>query len=73
MTNDEVVRPVDSHNRQACIAAAIFEFVGAVTVGARVSGTIKNGIVPIDIFQNNAGVGLLAFSLCLARHSESRG
>lgn len=31
--------------RQAVIGAAIFEFLGAVTVGARVAGTIKNGII----------------------------
>lgn len=27
------------------IGAAIFEFLGAVTVGARVATTIKNGII----------------------------
>lgn len=31
--------------RQAYIGAAIFEFLGAVTVGARVASTIKNGII----------------------------
>ncbi len=30
---------------QACMAAALMEFLGGVLVGARVSGTIKNGIV----------------------------
>ena len=29
--------------RQACFAAAIMEFAGAVLVGARVAGTVKNG------------------------------
>lgn len=47
--------------RQACIAAAIFEFLGAVTVGARTASTIKNGIVPATIFQGNAGLQLLTF------------
>jgi phosphate/sulfate permease len=31
--------------RQACFAAALCEFGGAVLVGARVSGTIKNSII----------------------------
>jgi sodium-dependent phosphate transporter len=47
--------------RQATLAAAVFEFLGAVLVGQRVSNTIKNGIVPASIFQDNAGVQLLAF------------
>lgn len=48
--------------RQAIVAAAIFEFAGAVLVGARVASTIKNGIVPANIFQNNAGLQLLGFT-----------
>ncbi|KAH8080820.1 sodium:inorganic phosphate symporter [Filobasidium floriforme] len=47
--------------RQATMAAALFEFLGAVLVGARVSSTIKNGIVPASIFEGNAGLQLLAF------------
>lgn len=31
--------------RQACLAAALCEFLGAVLVGARVADTIKNGII----------------------------
>ncbi|KAK0484613.1 sodium:inorganic phosphate symporter [Armillaria novae-zelandiae] len=50
---------------QACMAAALMEFLGGVLVGARVSGTIKNGIVTIDSFQNNAGVQLLGFTVAL--------
>ncbi|KAK0223966.1 sodium:inorganic phosphate symporter [Armillaria fumosa] len=50
---------------QACMAAALMEFLGSVLVGARVSGTIKNSIVPIDAFQNNAGVQLLGFTVAL--------
>ena len=42
--------------RQACIAAALCEFLGAVLVGARVSGTIKNGIT---------GVQMLGFTCAL--------
>lgn len=51
--------------RQAIIGAAIFEFLGAVTVGARVASTIKNGIIPADAFQGNAGVQLLAFTCAI--------
>jgi sodium-dependent phosphate transporter len=29
--------------RQACVLAALCEFLGAVLVGAKVAGTIKNG------------------------------
>ncbi|KAK0469022.1 sodium:inorganic phosphate symporter [Desarmillaria tabescens] len=50
---------------QACMVAALMEFLGGVLVGARVSGTIKNSIVPIDAFQNNAGVQLLGFTVAL--------
>ncbi|KIM22206.1 hypothetical protein M408DRAFT_333036 [Serendipita vermifera MAFF 305830] len=51
--------------RQACIAAAFCEFAGAVLVGARVASTIKNGIISLDVFQNNAGVQMLAFTVAL--------
>lgn len=51
--------------RQACIAAALCEFLGAVLVGARVSGTIKNGIMALSIFRGNAGVQMLAFTCAL--------
>jgi len=47
--------------RQACLAAAVMEFLGAVLVGARVTNTIKEGIVPGAAFGTNAGVQLLAF------------
>jgi solute carrier family 20 (sodium-dependent phosphate transporter) len=47
--------------RQACLAAAIFEFLGAVTVGARVASTIKNGIISPSAFADNAGLQLLTF------------
>ncbi|KIY62110.1 sodium:inorganic phosphate symporter [Cylindrobasidium torrendii FP15055 ss-10] len=50
---------------QACIAAAVMEFLGGVLVGARVSGTIKNGIVDLASFDGNAGVQLLGFTVAL--------
>ncbi|TFK26042.1 sodium:inorganic phosphate symporter [Coprinopsis marcescibilis] len=51
--------------RQACVAAAIMEFGGAVLVGARVTSTIKDGIVPGDIFGENPGVQLLGFTVAI--------
>ena len=51
--------------RQACIAAGLCEFLGAVLVGAKVAGTIKNGIISLTIFRGNAGVQLLAFTCAL--------
>ena len=32
------------------LGAAVMEFLGAVTVGARVADTIKNGIIPRTVF-----------------------
>lgn len=48
--------------RQAMLAAAVCEFLGAVLVGARVASTIKNGIIDLDVFNGNASVVLLAFT-----------
>ncbi|KAI5453621.1 hypothetical protein NCC49_005444 [Naganishia albida] len=47
--------------KQAIVGAAIFEFLGAVLVGGRVSSTIKNGIIPANTFQGDAGLQLLGF------------
>lgn len=52
------------------ILATIFELVGAITVGARSASTIKNGIIPVDAFQGNAGVQMLAFTCALAGASS---
>ncbi|KAK4615797.1 Phosphate-repressible phosphate permease pho-4 [Fulvia fulva] len=52
--------------RWAMVLATIFEMVGAITVGARTADTIKNGIIPNDVFQGNAGVQMLAFTCALA-------
>lgn len=51
--------------RQACLAAALCEFLGAVLVGARVASTIKNGIISLSLFDGNAGVQMLAFTCAL--------
>lgn len=48
------------------ILGAIFELLGAITVGARTASTIKNKIIPLDAFQDNAGVQMLAFTCALA-------
>ena len=51
--------------RQACVAAGICEFLGDVLVGAKVAGTIKNGIITLAIFRGNAGIQLLSFTCAL--------
>ncbi|KAJ5616959.1 hypothetical protein N7537_002073 [Penicillium hordei] len=56
--------------RQAMVLGTIFEFVGAVAVGARTADTIKNGIIPNSSFQGNAGVQMLAFTCALAAASS---
>lgn len=48
----------------------IFEFLGAVTVGGRTADTIKNGIIPISAFKDNAGVQMMAFTCALAAASS---
>ncbi|KAK2054618.1 phosphate transporter [Colletotrichum caudatum] len=56
--------------RQAMIFGTIFEMLGAITVGARTAETIKNGIIPNDVFNGNAGVQMLAFTCALAAASS---
>jgi sodium-dependent phosphate transporter len=48
------------------VLGAVFEMVGAITVGARTASTIKNKIIPLSAFQDNAGVQMLAFTCALA-------
>lgn len=50
---------------QAVLAASVMEFAGAVSVGARVASTIKNGIITSSAFQNDAGMQLLAFTCAI--------
>ncbi|KAM0715659.1 hypothetical protein Q7P37_009157 [Cladosporium fusiforme] len=52
--------------QQAMVLCLIFELTGALTVGARTASTIKNGIIPIEAFNGNAGVQLLAFACASA-------
>ncbi|KAK7414424.1 hypothetical protein QQX98_006702 [Neonectria punicea] len=56
--------------RQAMIFGTVFEMLGAITVGARTADTIKNGIIPNEAFQGNAGVQMLAFTCALAAASS---
>lgn len=51
--------------RQAVLFAAVFEFLGAVTAGARVTGTIKNGIIPGNTFGTDPGLQMLAFCIAI--------
>ena len=48
------------------VLCLIFEMTGALAVGARTASTIKNGIIPISAFNDNAGVQLLAFTCASA-------
>jgi sodium-dependent phosphate transporter len=48
------------------VLCLVFEMTGALAVGARTASTIKNGIIPISAFENNAGVQLLAFTCASA-------
>ncbi|KAJ9613719.1 hypothetical protein H2204_014713 [Knufia peltigerae] len=47
---------------QAGLLAVATEFVGAVALGARVTSTIKNGIITIDRFDNRPGALMLAMT-----------
>ena len=42
--------------KQAVVLAAIFEFLGAVTMGSSVAKTIRKGIVHADCFAQNPGL-----------------
>jgi len=52
--------------RWAMVLCLVFEMTGALAVGARTASTIKNGIIPIEAFEGNAGVQLLAFACASA-------
>merc|ERR1719478_885143 len=42
--------------KQAVVLAAIFEFLGAVTLGSQVSKTIRKGIADVNCFTDNPGL-----------------
>merc|ERR1712093_613248 len=47
---------------QVGFLSIVTEFVGAVALGARVTSTIKNGIISIDRFEDRPGVLMLAMT-----------
>lgn len=52
--------------QQAMVLCLVFEMTGALAVGARTASTIRNGIIPISAFNDNAPVQLLAFTCASA-------
>lgn len=48
---------------QVGFLSIVTEFVGAVALGARVTDTIKNGIINIDRFQNATNPGTLMLAM----------
>ncbi|KAG9128571.1 Na+/Pi symporter [Ceratobasidium sp. 392] len=55
--------------RQAMAIASCTEFLGAVLVGARVTSTIRNGIIDINIFQQDPAMLLLAMVCAICASS----
>lgn len=49
--------------RQACILATVFETVGSVLLGAKVSETIRQGIIDVRMYNGSEHV-LMAGSIC---------
>lgn len=49
--------------RQACILATIFETLGSVLLGAKVSQTIRQGIIDVQMYNGSEHV-LMAGSIC---------
>jgi sodium-dependent phosphate transporter len=52
------------------VLATICEVAGAIATGARTASTIKDGIIPLNAFQDNAGVQMLAFACALVAASS---
>lgn len=49
--------------RQACILATVFETLGSVLLGAKVSETIRQGIIDVQMYNGSEHV-LMAGSIC---------
>ncbi|NXD94743.1 S20A1 protein, partial [Chaetorhynchus papuensis] len=49
--------------RQACILASIFETVGSVLLGAKVSETIRKGLIDVEMYNSTQEL-LMAGSIC---------
>ncbi|KAG8919673.1 Na+/Pi symporter, partial [Tulasnella sp. 408] len=54
---------------QAVILATVMEFVGAVSAGARVTSTIRNNIIDINLFKNDPAVLMLGMLCALVGSS----
>ncbi|XP_021356164.1 sodium-dependent phosphate transporter 1-B-like isoform X2 [Mizuhopecten yessoensis] len=46
--------------RQACILGSIFEMLGAILIGYRVSDTIRKGIIDVEMYNNGSEKVLMA-------------
>lgn len=49
--------------RQACILATVFETLGSVLLGAKVSETIRKGIIDVNMYNNGSEHMLMAGSV----------
>lgn len=49
--------------RQACVLATIFETLGSVLLGAKVSETIRKGIIDVNMYSNGSEHVLMAGSV----------
>eukprot|EP00112_Aurelia_sp_Birch-Aquarium-sp1_P016068 Seg3607.4 transcript_id=Seg3607.4/GoldUCD/mRNA.D3Y31 product="Sodium-dependent phosphate transporter 1" protein_id=Seg3607.4/GoldUCD/D3Y31 len=45
--------------KQACVVASIFEIAGAVLIGARVSDTVRKGIIDINSFNGTESIAMI--------------
>lgn len=53
--------------RQALVCAAIFEFSGAVLLGANVASTIRGGLIEVELFEGNPELLMLGMAcVCLS-------
>ena len=58
--------------KQAVVLAAIFEFLGAVTMGSSVAKTIRKGIVHADCFAQNPGLLMWGMTCVILVSKRSR-
>lgn len=58
--------------RQACILASIFETVGSVLLGAKVSETIRKGLIDVDMYNSTQAL-LMAGSISAMSGKEQGG